>query len=89
MYYSDPLDVIEISSTALPIGSVTPVKVLGALAMLDGGELDWKVIAINRDDPLYHELNDISDVERKLPGYVSGFKLFFQLNIGLIFHNRN
>lgn len=72
MNNSDPLDVIEISSTSLPLGSITPVKVLGVLAMLDDGELDWKVIAINRNDPLYNELNDISDVENKLPGYVSG-----------------
>ena len=48
------------------------VKVLGILAMIDDGELDWKVIAINSDDALATELNDISDVESKLPGVVSG-----------------
>ena len=45
---------------------------LGALAMIDDGELDWKVIAINEKDPLFAELNDAEDVEKKLPGVVSG-----------------
>ena len=48
------------------------VKVLGILAMIDDGELDWKVIAINSDDALAADLNDISDVESKLPVVVSG-----------------
>ena len=63
---------VEISSTSLPLGSIIPVKVLGILAMLDDGEVDWKVIAINREDPLYSKLNDIVDVEKLLPGYISG-----------------
>jgi inorganic pyrophosphatase len=40
--------------------------------MIDDGELDWKVIAINKDDPVAADLNDIDDVEKKLPGTVSG-----------------
>ena len=40
--------------------------------MIDDGELDWKMIAINSEDPLFSELNDISDVEKKCPGTVSG-----------------
>jgi len=33
-------------------GSVYAVRVLGALAMIDGGETDWKVLAVRTDDPL-------------------------------------
>lgn len=40
--------------------------------MIDDGELDWKVIAINSEDALAAQLNDISDVEAQLPGVVSG-----------------
>lgn len=36
--------------------------------MIDGGELDWKVIAIAKDDPLAADLGDIADVEAKMPG---------------------
>ena len=40
------------------------VKPLGVLAMIDDGELDWKVIAINAEDPKASSVNDIEDVER-------------------------
>ena len=49
---NDPLDVVEIGSKALCCGSITQVKVLGVLAMIDDGELDWKLIAIDVNDPL-------------------------------------
>merc|ERR1712238_149646 len=58
----DPIDVVEIGSTTLGMGSVTEVKPLGVLAMIDDGELDWKVVAIAVDDPLAMEYNDIDDV---------------------------
>ena len=40
------------------------VKPLAVLAMIDDGELDWKVIAIRADDPEAAGLNDVEDVER-------------------------
>lgn len=33
------------------------MKVLGILAMIDEGEMDWKVIAINAEDPEAKQLN--------------------------------
>lgn len=59
---NDPIDVVEIGSKCFPMGSVTKVKALGVLAMIDDGELDWKVVAIAEDDPLAKEYNDIGDV---------------------------
>ena len=61
---NDPVDVVEIGSEQLESGSVYKVKVLGAYAMIDEGELDWKIIAIRTDDPMAAYLNDIDDVER-------------------------
>jgi len=75
---NDPLDVVEIGSAVLPTGSVKQVKVLGVLAMIDDGELDWKVIAINKDDTLASQLNDIDDVDKKLPGVLSGIREWFR-----------
>lgn len=75
---NDPLDVVEIGSKILPCGSVTKVKVLGALAMIDDGELDWKLIAINVNDDLADDINDISDVDTKMPGVVSGIREWFR-----------
>eukprot|EP01031_Cornospumella_fuschlensis_P038177 gene38177-46387_t len=75
---NDPVDVVEIGSEVLATGTVTKVKVLGVLAMIDDGELDWKVIAIKSDDPLAKDLHDIGDVETKLPGTVSGIREWFR-----------
>ena len=40
---NDPVDVVEIGAAALPMGSISPVKPVGVYAMIDDGELDWKV----------------------------------------------
>jgi inorganic pyrophosphatase len=53
----DPIDVVEIGGSALEMGSVKEVKPLGVLAMIDDGELDWKVVAVAVDDPLAKEYN--------------------------------
>ncbi|PRW33953.1 inorganic pyrophosphatase isoform A [Chlorella sorokiniana] len=65
---NDPVDVVEIGSQACDMGGVYQVKPLGVYAMIDDGELDWKVICIRADDPLAAKLNDVEDVERELPG---------------------
>uniref|UniRef100_A0A3B4AHY0 inorganic diphosphatase n=1 Tax=Periophthalmus magnuspinnatus TaxID=409849 RepID=A0A3B4AHY0_9GOBI len=67
---NDPIDVCEIGSRVCSRGEVIKVKVLGVLAMIDEGETDWKVIAINVDDPEASEFNSISDVRRLKPGYL-------------------
>ncbi|MCJ8730569.1 hypothetical protein PDJAM_G00185970 [Pangasius djambal] len=67
---NDPIDVCEIGSRVCSRGEVIKVKVLGVLAMIDEGETDWKVIAINVDDPEAKDLNDIADVQRLKPGYL-------------------
>lgn len=45
----DPLDVIDISERKSGLGEVYGVKVFGALALIDGGELDWKLVAARAD----------------------------------------
>lgn len=75
---NDPVDVVEIGSAALEPGSVTPVKPLGVLAMIDDGELDWKILAINKNDPMADKLNDVDDLEKHMPGVISGIREWFR-----------
>eukprot|EP00927_Polykrikos_kofoidii_P063742 TRINITY_DN58608_c0_g1_i1.p1 TRINITY_DN58608_c0_g1~~TRINITY_DN58608_c0_g1_i1.p1 ORF type:complete len:276 (-),score=41.02 TRINITY_DN58608_c0_g1_i1:53-880(-) len=75
---NDPVDVVEIGSAPIARGAVVPVKVLGVLAMIDDGELDWKVIAICAADPLASQLHDIDDVEAKCHGVISGIREWFR-----------
>jgi len=72
---NDPIDVVEIGSSSLPMGSVKEVKPLGVLAMIDDGELDWKVLAIATDDPLAEQYNDIDDVPDAI---TSGIREWFR-----------
>jgi inorganic pyrophosphatase len=46
--------------------------------MIDDGELDWKMIGINSEDPLFAKLNDIEDVETVCPGTISGIREWFR-----------
>lgn len=71
----DPIDVVEIGSAALEMGSVKEVKVLGVIAMIDDGELDWKLLAIATDDALAAEYNDIDDVPESIK---SGVREWFR-----------
>jgi inorganic pyrophosphatase len=52
--------------------------VLGSLAMIDDGELDWKVIAIRSHDEMAIELEDISDLKRLYPQVISGIREWFR-----------
>ena len=56
----DPVDVCEIGGRLATTGEAYTVKVLGVLAMIDGGETDWKVLAIRADDPRAEGLRDIT-----------------------------
>ncbi|KAG1674466.1 hypothetical protein FOA52_003071 [Chlamydomonas sp. UWO 241] len=75
---NDPVDVVEIGSTQLAMGGVYKVKPLGVLAMIDDGELDWKVIAINLDDPKAAMVNDVADVEKVFPGEIQKIVEWFR-----------
>ncbi|RNF20998.1 putative inorganic pyrophosphatase [Trypanosoma conorhini] len=41
----DPIDVVEVSNSPLPRGSIRAVRVLGVLGLIDEAETDWKIIA--------------------------------------------
>ncbi|XP_013863191.1 inorganic pyrophosphatase 2, mitochondrial [Austrofundulus limnaeus] len=67
---NDPLDVCDIGTQVCSPGQVIQVKVLGILAMIDEGEMDWKVIAINAKDPDAANLNCLEDVRKSRPGHL-------------------
>ena len=76
---NDPLDVCEIGSQIHARGSVIQVKVLGCVGLIDDGEADWKIIAIDVNDPLAASLNDIDDVEKQLPGLLDATRDWFKI----------
>ena len=75
---NDPLDVCEIGLQQIQVGQVREVKILGVLCLIDDGEADWKIIAIDAQDRWANELNDIDDVERLLPGILDSIHDWFR-----------
>ncbi|XP_068597120.1 inorganic pyrophosphatase [Brachionichthys hirsutus] len=75
---NDPIDVCEIGCKVCSSGDVIKVKVLGILAMIDEDETDWKVIAINVEDPEAKHLNTIADVRRLKPGLLDATVSWFR-----------
>ncbi|KAJ1396572.1 Inorganic pyrophosphatase [Sesbania bispinosa] len=75
---NDPVDVVEIGESQRKIGDVLRVKPLAALAMIDEGELDWKIVAISLDDPKASLVNDVDDVEKHFPGTLTAIRDWFR-----------
>ncbi|KAL9243706.1 hypothetical protein vseg_017562 [Gypsophila vaccaria] len=75
---NDPVDVVEIGEKQRKIGDILKVKPLAALAMIDEGELDWKIIAISLDDPKASLVNDVEDVEKHFPGTLTAIRDWFR-----------
>eukprot|EP01134_Creolimax_fragrantissima_P002189 CFRG2189T1 len=76
---NDPLDCCEIGQKIATRGEVYAVKVLGLLAMIDDGETDWKIMCIRADDPLASKMNDISDIETHMPGFLDATRDWFRV----------
>jgi len=75
----DPLDAVEIGSAVATRGEVKQVKILGVIAMIDEGETDWKLVCIDRNDPMADSLSDIGDVEAKMPGILEATRDWFRI----------
>ncbi|KAG5421134.1 PPA2 [Candida metapsilosis] len=75
---NDPLDVCEIGSNVLSTGAVKRVKILGSLALIDDGEMDWKVIVIDTADELAPFVNDVKDVFELCPGLLEATRQWFR-----------
>ncbi|CAH1372924.1 unnamed protein product [Tenebrio molitor] len=76
---NDPIDVIEIGSRVAKRGEILQVKILGTIALIDEGETDWKLIAIDVKDPIAEQVNDVPDVEKYFPGLLKASVEWFKI----------
>lgn len=76
---NDPIDVCEIGYKVRSRGDVVQVKVLGVMALIDEGETDWKVLAIDVTDPLADRLNDVNDIDTEMPGFLQATREWFKV----------
>jgi len=76
---NDPVDFIEIGERRAKRGEVMHVKILGALGLVDEGELDWKIIGIDVFDEQAQFLHDIGDVGNQLPGVIEEIREWYRV----------
>ena len=69
----DPLDILVICSEPTFPGCVVPARVLGYLSMVDGGKLDYKLIAVVDCDPRYDDVRELSDLAPFVLKEISNF----------------
>ena len=72
---NDPVDFVDLSPRAVPCGAVIAFKPLAALAMIDEGEVDWKVIGLNMADPIAASINSLAELEAAMPGQIDEVRL--------------
>uniref|UniRef100_A0A0R3RFV8 inorganic diphosphatase n=1 Tax=Elaeophora elaphi TaxID=1147741 RepID=A0A0R3RFV8_9BILA len=75
---NDPIDVIEIGSKIHRRGDVIAVKVVGVIALIDEGETDWKLVAIDVTDEKASQIDEIKDVEKHFPGLLKATREWFR-----------
>ena len=59
---NDPLDILVLSQITIVPMCIVSAKVIGVMRMLDGGELDDKIIAVAENDMSVNHMNDISEL---------------------------
>lgn len=57
----DPVDICVFTNFQAANGIIVKTKIIGGLRMIDGGEVDDKLIGVLCNDPIYGGIDDIKD----------------------------
>ena len=75
----DALDILVICNDPTFPGCTVPARVLGYLDMVDGGKLDYKLIAVVDCDPRYDSTRDLSDLSpfvlKEIANFFANYKV--------------
>ncbi len=71
----DAVDVLILSTFPIPPGVLVPTRPVGFMEMIDGGEVDNKIIGVPVDDYRWDHIKDVSDLN---PHTVKELKNFFE-----------
>jgi len=67
---AETIDIMELGSVPLAMGSITPCRVIGSLELIDEGETNHKILCITLNDPDASAIHSMEDLERVKPGYL-------------------
>jgi inorganic pyrophosphatase len=71
----DPLDVLLLGP-AVPTGSIVKARAIGVLTLVDGGEVDDKLVAVMPNGP-FAMVSSLEDLNRKFPGVTTILQTWF------------
>jgi len=77
-YDGDPLDVICLTNYPTFPSCHLPIKIIGVLKMIDGGEEDDKLLAVNAVEPRLNNLNNLEDINKNKLDEISNFFLRYK-----------
>lgn len=72
---NDPLDVVVLATYPLEPSILVTVRPVAVIEMIDGGESDYKIIAVPTEDPRWDDTKDLDDVNKHT---VKEIKHFFE-----------
>jgi inorganic pyrophosphatase len=55
---NDPLDVVDLTPRDMKMYEMPKMKVLGCLCLIDQGELDWKILAVEESYAKSYKIRD-------------------------------
>ena len=75
----DALDILVICNDPTFPGCTVPARVLGYLDMVDGGKLDYKLIAVVDCDPRYDSVQELEDLSpfvlKEIANFFANYKV--------------
>ena len=74
----DHADALVLGSDPLPLGTVVEVRPIGILNMIDSGEGDAKILAVQAKNPRFDTIKDLKDIEASNPHLLKEIAHFFQ-----------
>ncbi|MCL2157748.1 MAG: inorganic diphosphatase [Methanobrevibacter sp.] len=69
----DPMDILVLMDQPTFPGCIIESRPIGIMGMIDGGEKDFKILAVPVEDPKYEDIKDIGDVPSHLLDEIAEF----------------
>lgn len=81
----DALDILVICNDPTFPGCTVPARVLGYLDMVDGGKLDYKLIAVVDCNPRYDSVRELTDLSpfvlKEIANFFSNYKVLQDIRV--------
>lgn len=81
----DPLDILVVATEPTFPGTVVPARVVGYLTMTDGGQEDYKLIAVVDCDPRYQDVTELhhlpSFLLKEIKNFFENYKVLQKIKV--------